>query len=336
MTTGRSGRAVSRAVSVVVATALMLCAADLGYAQHYYARDPVAEPESRNDVLPPADDAEPEMVPDELLQYPEAAPAPPPEALAPSNLRIESRDLSEAPGLMPAPKPPAHASTWRTSFGSERKSDGDINSSPATQTTQAPQTTGVDADVVLLQGVSDVAVLRRLFPPRSWRLVVSRRALPGRAAAPSPGLARVTAVAVRAKRGLRITGRDHTLDLQSAEDSGTSGASATAVRVADGPRVIWFVSVMLPEACRAQSVECAPRKKLAEWRQAKRDAGQTTVVGGLYSDATPATPEAGIPKPPCSHQAIESIVTSGTQATGSLAEKREGSGCVALLELPAR
>jgi hypothetical protein len=303
----------------------------------YDSRDPIAEPPQENDILPPADDVDVDSTFDDVTSTsPEYIPRPPPEVFPPSNLRIASWDLSDAPSLMPPPQAAPQASTWRTTFGSERRSEAQISTIPATQAMD------VDADIVLLQGVSDVGALRRLFPPRNWRLVVSRRVLSsaqsGAYAGPTQSAAlpvRVTAIAVKAKRGLRIIGREHVLDLARAEDAGADGTapSATVVRIADGTRLLWLLSVALPEACGGNGAECPAHRQIADWQQSKLTGGQTTVIGGRYARRAPG---ATAQQAQCSHQAIETDLRRSEPAPRSQGAQRQGAGCLALLELPAQ
>ncbi len=298
-----------------------------------YGQDPIPEPSTENDILPPIDDAQ-DAIEDIPETTPDYVPRPPPEVFPPSNLRVASWDLSEAPNLMPPPQAATQASTWRTTFGSERRTEAEISTIPA------PQAMSVDADVVLLQGVSDVAVLRRLFQPRNWRLVVSRRVLPTSstgAAYTGPTLntampVRVTAIAVRAKRGLRIIGREHILDLARADDApGATAPSATVVRIADGTRLLWLLSVALPDACSSKGAECPSQQRIADWQQSKLSAGQATVVGGKFAKAA----SSAAPTAPCSHQEVASDLRRPEPSPRSQATQREGAGCIALIELPA-
>jgi hypothetical protein len=314
----------------------MLVTASAVHGQDYqdYGQEPIAEPSPDNDILPPADDG----LADALTKLdPGIRSRPAPEVFAPSNLRVASWDLSEAPNLMPPPQTAsAQARSWRTTFGSERRTEAEATPVPVTQALD------VDADVMLLQGVSDVSALRRLFQPRHWRLVVSRRVLPSGDpsavfAGPSLNTAlpvRVTAIAVRAKRGLRIVGREHIVDLASAEDGAGSATapSATVVRIADGTRMLWLVSVVLPETCRSERGECPARQRISEWQKTKQSAGQATVIGGRFAGGVP-----GAPSPlACSQQAIESDLRQSGQSPHSQGLARHGAGCVALVELPAK
>lgn len=116
-------------------------------------------------------------------------------------LTVAILDLATAPDLMPPPAPVVRPA-WRTSFGSER------------QTAPAPKPSARDqlaaslegADVVLIQGVGSVRPLRRLFPPRHWRLIVSRSAA-AKSVAQAPEPIAMTAIAVKARPELRVTAR---------------------------------------------------------------------------------------------------------------------------------
>lgn len=316
---------------------MLVTAADVraqDYGPDPAAQDPIPELPPENDILPPADDGLTDALPD---INPEIRSRPAPEVIAPSNLRIASWDLSEAPSLMPPPQSAsAQARSWRTTFGSERRSEAEVSTVPVTQALD------IEADVMLLQGVSDVSALRRLFQPRHWRLVVSRPVLPSGdpgAAYAGPSLntalpARVTAIAVRAKRGLRITGREHILDLARAEDGagGAAPPSATVVRIADGSRMLWLLSVVLPDACRGEGAECPARQRVSVWEKGKQSAGQATVIGGrLARGAAGAASQM-----PCSHQAIETDLLRSEPSPRSQGLPRQRAGCVAMVELPAR
>jgi hypothetical protein len=231
----------------------------------------------------------------------------------------------------PPPKPdfsppPEKGQTWRTTFGAERVPEEKVEIKGAMT---------IDADIVLLQGVKDVPAVRRLFPAWHWRLIISRRALTARArkgeaaieAAPQVPL---TAIAVRARGGLRITARDELRELHDIEaDLGVEQSAATAARIAHGARSLWFLSVVLPEACAGESSVCPARGYLSSWRQRKRDTGEGTVAGGrLMTAASRALPPA-----PCPNQEIEADgKDDGEPPLGATGTPREPSGCVAVLD----
>jgi hypothetical protein len=201
-------------------------------------------------------------------------------------LTLLSVDVRTLPGLI-AHKPDAPAPQWRTSFGSERRS------APTTVKSK----TSVDADIVLLQGVTDIRALRRWFPAGQWRLVASRQlfaALPGEGASapPSPSTATPvpsTAVAVRLRRGLRLTAQTHLLELADAlGNPDTPTAAATAVRVLIDNRETWAVSVLLPEAC---TTACPGRDALHRWLASRTAENVRIVTGGrFHPPADPSRP----------------------------------------------
>jgi hypothetical protein len=292
----------------------------------YIERDPLPEPEPRNDILPPPVD-------DPLLDAPlddvgaTLPPLEPVEVIPPSRLKIASWDLSEVPHLMPPLPATEQAASWRTSFGSERRSEAASKPVPASSNSPVP-----DADIILLQGVSDVAALRRLLPPRQWRLVVSRWV----STAP-PGA--MTAVAIRARRGLRITGREPAFEVAISEHA---PASATAVRIADGTRMLWLLSVSLDDACAASKDPCVARDRVAQWQQGKRGGGVLAIVGGhlatsqIETSQSAKTDKAATPTPSdaCRHQAIDGATLGGAAQQPVVGAKKDGAGCVALAELP--
>lgn len=201
-----------------------------------------------------------------------------------ATLTLLSVDARTLPGAIvrkdtdPAPR-------WRTSFGSERRSEP-ARSQPAT---------GVDADIVLLQGVTDVPTLRRWFPAGQWRLVVSRQliARPADGATSAPAAAvPSTAIAVRLRRGLRITAQTHLTELADALGQGPASptAAGTAVRVMIDNRETWAVSVHLPDECAA---DCPGRAALQRWHDARASENVRRVTGGLFAQETGAPQSSG-------------------------------------------
>ncbi len=216
-------------------------------------------------------------------QDPVAAPimTPPVAAAADDPLVLLSIDVRSMPEYVPKSADPAPQ--WRTTFGSERRSES----------VKAKPPTAVDADIVLLQGVTDVPTLRRWFPAGQWRLVVSRQIHAANAEADAgPTTAdRVplptTAVAVRLRRGLRVTGQDHLLEMADASGRGPAAVTAagTAVRVFIDGRQTWAVSVLLPEDC---GDDCPGRKALERWHQAREREDIRRVTGGRFAPVTSA------------------------------------------------
>ncbi len=195
-------------------------------------------------------------------------------------LTILSVDASTLPGT---PKIAGRdtAPAWRTSFGSERRSEP----------SRTRPESAVDADIVLLQGVRDVRTLRLWFPAKSWKLVVSRQMLMSEdpldrwardGIAPVP----TTAVAVRYQPGLRVTAQDHLLDLANLGQAidGTPGAAATAVRVLIDGRETWAISVLLPRQCVSEpDAACPARDRLMAWHTERARDGVRRVTGGRFA-----------------------------------------------------
>ena len=247
------------------------------------------------------------------------------EAVPPARLTIASWDMSEAPDLEPQDKRPSKQ-RWRTTFGSERR----------TESPPAASRPMIDADAVLLQGVADLTALRRLFPARIWRLVVSRHMLwpldGPRSSSPNDVTeVPATAIVVRYREGLRVVAQEHLDDLAAAGAGATEppGPGATAACILDRGRKLWLLSVSLPASCSA-GPHCPARDRLAKWQQEKRERGEPIFVGGrLVHGRRP------LPQPPCADQSIE---TEGWQpplrARGSVSDPRQDIGCIALLRLP--
>ncbi|MCU0955112.1 MAG: hypothetical protein MUC37_11015 [Hyphomicrobium sp.] len=165
-------------------------------------------------------------------------------------LKIMAVDARALPGL-PVAKPAAPPAQWRTSFGSERRSE------PARPKPKA----AIDADIVLLQGVTDVRAMRAWFPAGQWRLIASPHVFAGsgdetEGYAPSPKApVAATAVAVRLRPGLRITAKDFLPEVAGPAGDAPGGAAATAARIRFANRETWALSVFLPDGCAGSCPE---------------------------------------------------------------------------------
>ena len=226
------------------------------------------------------------------------------ESVSAKSLRIVSWDLAGAPNIRPNKALEAARPAWRTTFGSERR----------TQAAQEKKVTGplaIDADVVLLQGLTSMRMVRRLFPARDWRLVVSRQILerddpldPWSQDAMS--IVPTTAVAVRYQQDIRVTAQDHLMELAAPEPPSNAAstekpAAGTAVRISAAGQTLWVVSVAFTQSCLANVTACAARENLESWRRIHRIAGDLTLVGGRLT----STFSGMLPPPPCDGQAIE-------------------------------
>lgn len=273
-----------------------------------------------------------------VIDPPPAPPRPPP-----GPLKIMSWNVASSPYAIAMRKIKSSAPAWRTSFGSERRT---IDAPPP------PRSALIDADVVLLQGITNPRALRRLFPARSWRLIFSRRALetlPKGSVFTAPvSSVEVEAVAIRFRDGLRVLHRGEDIDdLPSAapETSTPAAPAATAiqpplnpaspglaVKVIDRGRTLWIASISLESACDAASnSDCSKPALLARWRarrkeEGAKEEGASIVAGGrMHSDA-PATA--------CATQGIQ-WDAAGSNVLPRLAkgENRHVLGCIAELTL---
>lgn len=243
----------------------------------------------------------------------------------PRSLRIASLDLADGAAALLGARPEPARPTWRTTFGSERK----------TEPKPAIGPNAIEADVVLVQGVEAIQIARRLFPARDWKLVVSRQMLASDdpfdpwsrdavAAVPT------TAVAVRYQEGLRVTGQEHLMELAA----GPAGreprpVAGTAVRLLAGDETLWVVSLDLnASSCAPGEADCREPASLASWRRAKKEGGWRTISGGRLSAREPSA----LPPPPCPAQAILASDPTSSSADVLAPGQRESSlGCIASL-----
>lgn len=238
-------------------------------------------------------------------------------------LRIISFDLRSAPSLATETAAETQRPSWRTSFGSEVHSESK-KSVPSLQ---------LDADVVLLQGLTSVRVVRRLFPARQWKLVISRQLLSTEENLDAPprdakALVPTTAVAVRFQRDVRITGQDHLMELARRDFAGKAKPpAATAVRLSVRGRSFWVVSAGLTPECLADRAQCLGAGLLDRWRSARVGEGEATYTGGAIA--------VDIPKQPCSGQAIVGDIPEREASVAEPGPSEPDSivGCLARYEI---
>jgi hypothetical protein len=244
-------------------------------------------------------------------------------------------DTARKAGVLREPKAAAPR-TWRHTFGAERRSPEKVAFDART----------LDADVVLLQGVDRIADVRRLLPARAWKLVVSRQLAERPAAEVGARLALATAVAIRYRQGLRVTGQQHVTDLAAPaalglSDAAAAGAAGTAVRLVVDGRTMWLVSVSLAATCQKPATLCPTRDKLEEWIAARRLAGEAVVVGGRAGATVPGAEQLGA----CGEQSIARYAprSDGAPSAGATeiapapaAEVDEAGGCRIRVEIATR
>ncbi len=256
-----------------------------------------------------------------------------------SGLKIAILDLAEVPELLPPKPAESQHAAWRTSFGSERQTE---KPKPRIIAGEGPLAALAGIDAVLIQGVKAAAPLRRIFPPRSWRLIVSRRIIstdaPDGFIGANAELPPATAIAVRAHESLRVTGRTLALHLAETEASqNTAGppAAATAIRLVDPRgRTFWLASVALPPACGANAHPCAARESLDLWRNARRESGEATLIGGRIT-TNPAAPQktARLPQA-CPGHTIDSDLNWSAIAPNTAGNSSSPTeGCISIVQL---
>jgi hypothetical protein len=261
-------------------------------------------------------------------------------AAAPGDgVTIAILDLREIPELAPKPQPEERRPAWRTTFGSERETQPEIKS--AIGSAALAPVAGVDA--VLIQGVKASAPLRRLFPPRDWRLVVSRRVLsptdPVGFRTVRSDLPFTTAIAVKARKDLRITARAFALALDGMErhrEPDQSDPAATAVRLVDaGGRTFWLASIALPASCGAEDPPCPAFGRLDAWREEKLKAGEPTLIGGrMTARAAPHAENSGGKEATCTSHTVESDLAWERVALEDGENSSEvGTGCISIVRL---
>lgn len=261
-------------------------------------------------------------------------------APAPGGLTIAILDLAEVPALAP-PKPvSADQSAWRTSFGSERKSEPKVKGASP----DSPLAAIAEADAVLIQGVHAAAPLRRLFPPRTWRLIVSRglASASNSARGTNAGDPTITAIAIKARPDLRVTARSAGLLLEArdAPESDPAGTppptTATAVRLMDAGRAIWLASVALPAGCSDAS-GCTAREQLNAWRETKRGDGELTVIGGRTHVELAGPAPAGDTPPACAAHGIDADAPwQSVPVPAGETPPNAASGCITMIRLSSQ
>jgi hypothetical protein len=261
----------------------------------------------------------------------------------PAPLTVAILDLAEAPELAPQAKPAPAQAPWRTSFGSERQTETETKVDPGT----GPLAAIADSDAVLIQGVKAAAPLRRLFPPRIWRLIVSRGIVAsgdppdGEAEPTSAELPALTAIAVKARRTLRVTARALALrpgptgsETEPADAESRPQAAVTAVRLVERGRALWIASIALPASCHGGEPDrCPAWSGLEAWRAAKRQAGDATLIGGRLPAKKIAERAAETPQACVSHRIDSDLETRILPTVETIPLSQTGAGCISIVRV---
>lgn len=260
-------------------------------------------------------------------------------------LRIATWDLAHTDAaVFKAPK--SKQPTWRHTFGSERQ-----DRKPARL-----GTFNLDVDVVLLQGVHNIYGLRRVFPPRHWKLIISRDYM--HVSRPLSRLPMdlqafdistlnqsssnsVTAIAVRYQRGLRVRGINHiSLDtrLQDVASKNEPHPKALATLLNYYGLPLWLVSMRLPASCREQEMTCSAWddfKTTLQKRLERQGRSQYPVIAGITrapaEDGDQARTPPDVSNPHCGRLTPVFRRKKGRVALGYLHERtRKKLGCIVI------
>jgi hypothetical protein len=180
---------------------------------------------------------------------------------------------------------------WRNTFGAEWRSPAWRWLGPA----------NFDADIIVLQGITDLTTIRHLFSARTHQVIVSRQIL----VKPRKSTG-ITGFAIRRRRGLSVTGAEHIwwrpakYPIAVAEAMAALPAAITAVRLRNAQRQIWIASIAVSDGCKptdaAKPVEPNPstnaasrlhcqgmnalRKRVKIWFDQRTDANDLLIFAG--------------------------------------------------------
>jgi len=255
---------------------------------------------------------------------------------ATDGLTIAIVDLREMSDPRPPPLLEERRPAWRTTFGSERATPRNATA----EIDNAALAPIADADVVLIQGVKASAPLRRLFQPRFWRLIISRKVLsstdPVGFRTVRSDLPFTTAIAVKARKDLRITARAFALALRDTDRARapdpSDDAAATAVRLTDERgRTVWLASVALPPSCGIGGPPCPAIETLDAWRREKREHGAPALIGVRIAAGGPAGQDN---TGPCTAHTVESDLAWERLTTPTGVDLSDpGTGCISIVRL---
>jgi len=274
---------------------------------------------------------------------------PSPGTTAPT-LRIATWDVSQAEKSIFAVKKNEKKSSWRHTFGSER------NDAKKTRL----GVFNLDVDVVLLQGVRNVRALRRIFPTRHWKLILSKdymRYAPPLSRLPSDLQAYdisvtgrtvehpVTAIAVRYQRRLRVRGIQHIRIkdyIENADDSASGidldkAPSATAVRINYFGSNLWLMSAAFLPDCQSTAETCQAWKAINAWyKRLTRADHLSAIAGTAHTSGADINPDQKTPAR-CGELVPVTEICRGNKCLGkqkSLTRKKLGCIVMTRMRLP--
>jgi len=192
-------------------------------------------------------------------------------------LRVASFAISAEPPESVEPQEPQPL--WRHTFGSERRA-------PARR-----RPVQFQADIVVLQGVTNLGVVRQMLPASLYRVVASRQILENVHATRDAPQVQTTAIAIRRDARLRTVAHEHMLELAEPPPGAETPLSAgIAMRVLGNRRPFWVLSVDLAQGCSGSTVQdqpqCAAAKRQLDlveaWLSEKVAAGEAAIIAGRF------------------------------------------------------
>ncbi|MCB1512870.1 MAG: hypothetical protein KDJ36_18400, partial [Hyphomicrobiaceae bacterium] len=209
--------------------------------------------------------------------------------------------------------PGSATSNWRHTFGAERTTAAWRSRGPA----------GFTADIIALQGVSDMTDARRLFPARTHHVLLSRQVL-----ATHPRKGGTVALVIARRSGIKTVGIRHFLPDPADPDT----AAALAVRFKARGVLFWVLSV--------DGLSRAVRASVDAWlRDTAKDGTPVIFAGSVPVDRLPEGAQSHKPALSCTRGMPVLALTRTSDATSasqapSTAAMRFGNVAVATGERP--
>ena len=148
-----------------------------------------------------------------------------------------------------------------------------------------------EADIVVLQGVTNLGVVRQMLPARLYRVVASRQILENAHVMRDAPHVQTTAIAIRRDARLRTIAHDHLLALAEPPPGTETPLSAgIAMRLLSNRRAVWVLSIDLAQGCSGETVQDQSRCAAAErqldlveaWLSEKVAAGEAVIIAGRF------------------------------------------------------
>lgn len=266
-----------------------------------------------------------------------------PERKSVPTIHLASWDVSHAEKAVMARAGKEAGPSWRHTFGSERRD----------RKKKRGKIFNLSSDVVLLQGVRNIRALKRVFPRRAWKIIVSRRNLmdaPRLSRLPSdlqafdvaagePFMGQsVVAVAVRYNRRVRVRAVRHfRTPISNTDTTDIHTGHATGILLSYHGVPLWLISAEINEPCQPRL--CPAWRAIATWSDSmanQQDATAPTLFGWLGRGSDSKRRKTALQSDTCSTFTVnESRPTSEIQVTLGKQHRvrRPKLGCITLASL---